>query len=127
VGSPTSGERKILGLLDGRPRARFACLPTRGHPLRRLTDDLGCLEIWIKRDDLTGFTGGGNKTRKLEFLVGEALETGVDTLVTVGALQSNHMRQTAAAPARVELKCPLLRNNWVPSTGSHSGGSATSS
>jgi 1-aminocyclopropane-1-carboxylate deaminase len=121
VGSPPSGVRQILDLLDGRPRARFACLPTPVHPLRRLTDDLGGPEIWIKRDDLTGFPGGGNKTRKLEFLVGEALETGVDTLVTVGALQSNHTRQTAAAAARVGLECVLLHNNWVPSTSPYYG------
>jgi 1-aminocyclopropane-1-carboxylate deaminase len=82
-----------------------------------LTDALDGPEIWIKRDDLTGFAGGGNKTRKLEFLVGEALATRADTLVTVGALQSNHTRQTAAAAARIGLECALLHNNWVPSPG----------
>lgn len=117
MGTPPSRVRKIVRLLGGWPRATLACLPTPVHPLRRLTADLDGPEIWIKRDDLTGFTGGGNKTRKLEFLVGEALETGADTLVTVGALQSNHTRQAAAAAARVGLKCVLLHNNWVSPAG----------
>jgi 1-aminocyclopropane-1-carboxylate deaminase len=102
------------GLLAGGPRVRFACLPTPLHPLRRLTDQLGGPEIWIKRDDLTGLAGGGNKTRKLEFLVADALKAGAATLVTVGAVQSNHTRQTAAAAARTGLDCVLLHNNWAP-------------
>jgi 1-aminocyclopropane-1-carboxylate deaminase len=103
--------------LNAWPRAELACLPTPLHPLRRLTAELGGLEVWIKRDDLTGLAGGGNKTRKLEFVVGDALAVGAKTLVTVGALQSNHTRQTAAAAARVGLDCVLLHNDWAPSSG----------
>jgi 1-aminocyclopropane-1-carboxylate deaminase len=100
------------------PRTRLACLPTPLHPLRRLSSELGGPELWIKRDDLSGLAGGGNKTRKLEFLVADALQFGSTVLVTVGAIQSNHTRQTAAAAARVGLDCVLLHNNWVPATGS---------
>ena len=74
-------------------------------------------ELWIKRDDLTGLEGGGNKTRKLEFLVGDAIETGADMLVTVGAIQSNHTRQTAAAAAKCKLKCALLHIGWTEDAG----------
>lgn len=100
--------------LSGFPRVRLAALPTALHPLLRLSERLAGPEIWVKRDDLTGLAGGGNKTRKLEFLVGDALETGADTLLSVGAIQSNHARQVAAAAARVGLDCALLYNRWVP-------------
>lgn len=80
------------------PRVRLAHLPTPLEPLPRLSEALG-VELWIKRDDCTGLAGGGNKTRKLEFLLGEAMELGADTLVTQGAVQSNHVRQTVAAGA----------------------------
>ena len=73
------------------PRARFAHLPTALEPLPRLGAALG-IDLWVKRDDCTGLAGGGNKTRKLEFLLGEALAQGADTLVTQGAVQSNHVR-----------------------------------
>ncbi len=76
-------------------------------------------EIWIKRDDLSGLAGGGNKTRKLEFVVADALQVRASVLVTVGAVQSNHTRQTAAAAAKVGLDCVLLHNNWVPASGSY--------
>jgi D-cysteine desulfhydrase len=69
---------------------------------------VGGPEIWIKRDDLLGLAGGGNKTRKLEFLVADALAQGCDTLITTGAVQSNHCRLTAAAAAREGLKCRLV-------------------
>lgn len=65
-------------------------------------------QLWIKRDDCTGLATGGNKTRKLEFLVGDALRKGADTLITQGATQSNHARQTAAAAARLGMSCQLL-------------------
>lgn len=107
----------VLRKLARYPRARLATLPTPLHPLTRLTERLGGPEIWIKRDDLTGLAGGGNKTRRLEFLVGDALEAGADTLVTVGAIQSNHTRQTAAAAARTGLRCALLHNGWAPGAG----------
>jgi 1-aminocyclopropane-1-carboxylate deaminase len=95
------------------PRVQLAILPTPIHALARLTADLAGPQLWIKRDDLTGLAGGGNKTRKLEFLVGDALRTQADTLLTVGAVQSNHTRQTAAAAARAGLHCVLLHNAWT--------------
>jgi 1-aminocyclopropane-1-carboxylate deaminase len=101
------------------PRRTLASLPTPLHPLPRLTAHLGGPELWIKRDDLTGLAGGGNKTRKLEFLVGDALLKNARTLVTVGAIQSNHTRQTAAAAARAGLDCVLLHNAWAPEPGPH--------
>ncbi len=96
------------------PRTSLALLPTPIHRLARISQRLNGAEIWIKRDDLTGLAGGGNKTRKLEFLVGEALREGADTLVSVGAIQSNHVRQTAAAAACSGLSCELLLRRWVP-------------
>src|SRR5882724_12091379 len=90
--------------------ARFplAQLPTPIEKLKSLSQELGGPELLIKRDDQTGLAFGGNKTRKLEFLVGHALEQGADTLVTAGAAQSNHCRQTAAAAAKAGLKCELI-------------------
>ena len=92
--------------------ARFplAQLPTPIEELKSLSRELGGPYLLIKRDDQTGLALGGNKTRKLEFLVGQALEQGADTLVTAGAAQSNHCRQTAAAAARAGLRCELLLN-----------------
>ena len=72
------------------PRARFAHLPTPLEPLPRLGAALG-IDLWVKRDDCTGLAGGGNKTRKLEFLLGEALARGADTLVTQGAVSYTHL------------------------------------
>lgn len=89
------------------PRVRLAHLPTPLEPLPRLSEELG-VELWIKRDDCTGLAGGGNKTRKLEFLLGDAMEQGADTLVTQGAVQSNHVRQTAAAAANHGLACEII-------------------
>ncbi len=89
------------------PRLRLAHLPTPLEPLPRLSETLG-IDLWIKRDDCTGLAGGGNKTRKLEFLLGEAFEQNADTLVTQGAVQSNHVRQTAAAAAAHGLKCEVI-------------------
>ena len=90
------------------PRARFAHLPTPLEGAPRLGEALGTLSLFIKRDDATGLAGGGNKTRKLEFLVGEARAHGADTLVTQGAIQSNHVRQTAAAAARMGMACEII-------------------
>lgn len=95
----------------------MALLPTPVHRLENFGAQLGIPELWIKRDDLTGLEGGGNKTRKLEFLVGEAIESGADMLVTAGAIQSNHTRQTAAAAARHNLKCALLHFAWTKNAG----------
>ncbi|WP_310498000.1 D-cysteine desulfhydrase [Sandarakinorhabdus sp.] len=90
------------------PRRRYTHGFTPIEPLPRLSAALGGAEFWIKRDDLLGLAGGGNKTRKLEFLVADALAQGADTLVTVGAPQSNHCRLTLAAAAREGLKCRLV-------------------
>lgn len=97
------------------PRVRLAHLPTPLEPAPRLSEALG-VEIWVKRDDCTGLAGGGNKTRKLEFLLGDALEQGADTLVTQGAVQSNHVRQTAAAAAAHGLKCEIILEERTGST-----------
>jgi D-cysteine desulfhydrase family pyridoxal phosphate-dependent enzyme len=96
------------------PRLRFAHLPTPVEELPRLSKALGGPHIRVKRDDQTGLAFGGNKTRKLEFLVAEALEQGARTLITGGALQSNHCRQTAAAAARYGLDCILVLNGEMP-------------
>lgn len=94
------------------PRASVAILPTPLNPLPRLSARLGGPALWVKRDDQTGLAFGGNKLRKLEFLLGEAQARDADTLVTTGAPQSNHARQTAAAAARAGLRCTLvLRGN----------------
>lgn len=98
------------------PRARFAHLPTPLEAMPRLSAALAGPTLWVKRDDCTGLAGGGNKTRKLEFLVGEALAQGADTLVTQGAVQSNHVRQTAAAAARFGLACEVILEERTGST-----------
>ncbi len=89
------------------PRRRYTPAPTPIEPLPHLGRLLG-IDLWVKRDDMLGLAGGGNKTRKLEFLVADALANGCDTLITVGAPQSNHCRLTAAAAAREGLKCRLI-------------------
>lgn len=95
------------------PRRRYTPGPTPLEPLPHLSEALG-VEVWIKRDDLLGLAGGGNKTRKLEFLVADALNQGADTLITTGAVQSNHARLTLAAAAKEGLKCKLLLEQRVP-------------
>mgnify|MGYP001815751356 FL=1 len=100
-------------LLSGFPRVSLAHLPTRLEFLPQLTERLGGPEIWVKRDDCTGLATGGNKTRKLEFSMGEALEQGADTIITVGAVQSNHVRQTAAAAAKLGMRCEVLLEHRV--------------
>ncbi|MHA1908188.1 MAG: 1-aminocyclopropane-1-carboxylate deaminase/D-cysteine desulfhydrase [Candidatus Thorarchaeota archaeon] len=90
------------------PRERFAFLPTPLHRMKNLGESLGIDQLWIKRDDLTGLSIGGNKTRKLEFVLADAKQAGADTIVTVGGVQSNHCRQTAAATAITGLRCILL-------------------
>lgn len=82
----------------------------------RMTERLGGPTIWIKRDDCTGLASGGNKTRKLEFLIGEALAENADMVITQGAVQSNHVRQTAAAACRFGLDCHALLERRVPTT-----------
>ena len=90
------------------PRIKFAHLPTPVEELPRLSSVLGGRRILIKRDDQTGLAFGGNKTRKLEFLLAEAKAQNADTIITAGAVQSNHCRQTAAAAARFGLRCVLV-------------------
>ncbi|AQS48025.1 MULTISPECIES: D-cysteine desulfhydrase [Thioclava] len=90
------------------PRVHLAHLPTPLEKLDRLSKELGGPEIWIKRDDCTGLSTGGNKTRKLEFLMAEAQAMGADTVMTQGATQSNHARQTAAAAAKLGMACHIL-------------------
>ena len=99
--------------LDRFPRVRLGHLPTPLEPMARLSAHLGGPTLWFKRDDCTGLATGGNKTRKLEFLVADALAQGADTLITLGALQSNHARQTAAAAAKLGLKCVLVLEERV--------------
>jgi D-cysteine desulfhydrase len=96
-------------------RLYFAHLPTPVEELPRLTKYLGGPRLLVKRDDQTGLAFGGNKTRKLEFLVAEAQAQGAKTLISAGALQSNHCRQTAAAAARFGLECILVLTGEMPS------------
>ena len=88
--------------------------PSPLHPLERLTKFLGGAEVWAKREDCnSGLAYGGNKTRKLEYLVADALAQGCDTLVSIGGVQSNHTRQVAAVAARLGMKCVLVQESWV--------------
>lgn len=96
------------------PRRRYTPGPTPLESLERLSESIGGPNLFIKRDDLLGLAGGGNKTRKLEFLVADALARGADTLVTVGAVQSNHCRLTLAAAATEGLRCRLVLEERVP-------------
>jgi L-cysteate sulfo-lyase len=90
------------------PRIHLAHLPTPLEHLPNLTRELNGPEIWIKRDDCTGMSTGGNKTRKLEFLMAEARDQGADIVLTQGATQSNHARQTAACAAKMGIDCHIL-------------------
>jgi len=91
--------------------------PTALEAMPRLSAALGGPRLWIKRDDCTGLATGGNKTRKLEFLMAAALEAGADVVVTQGAVQSNHVRQTAAAACKLGLDCHALLERRVPGKG----------
>lgn len=96
------------------PRRQYTPGPTPLERLPRFSQQLGGPEVWVKRDDLLGLSPGGNKTRKLEFLVADALAQGADTLVTCGAPQSNHCRITLAAAVREGLKCRFVIEERVP-------------
>jgi L-cysteate sulfo-lyase len=100
-------------LLTRFPRVSLAHLPTPLEHLPRLSEHLGGPQIYVKRDDCTGLATGGNKTRKLEFSMAAALEDGADTVITVGAVQSNHVRQTAAAACKLGLRCEVLLEHRV--------------
>src|SRR5580700_7075591 len=100
--------------LDSFPRHPLLFGPSPVHPLERLTTHLGGAEMWAKREDCnSGLAFGGNKTRKLEYLIADALAQGCDTLVSIGGVQSNHTRQVAAAAAFVGLRCVLVQESWV--------------
>ena len=101
--------------LEGRfPRQKLAFFPSPLHPLKRLSDMLG-VEVWAKRDDVScGLAYGGNKVRKLEWLVPDAIAQGCDTLVSIGGVQSNHTRQVAAVAAVMGMKCRLVQEKWAP-------------
>ena len=96
------------------PRTPLAHLPTPLEPLPRLSEALGGPRLYVKRDDATGLALGGNKTRKLEFLMAEAQAEGADCIITAGGVQSNHVRQSAAAAAKLGLACELVLNRNVP-------------
>ena len=100
--------------LDKIPRIPLCSLPTPIAPLKRLSKHLGGANIFIKRDDLTGIAFGGNKNRKLEFLLADALEKGSDVIITEGALQSNHCLQTAACASKIGLECELVLSGDSP-------------
>ena len=88
--------------------------PSPVHPLERLTEHLGGAQVWAKREDVnSGLAYGGNKTRKLEYIVPDALAQGADTLVSIGGYQSNHTRQVAAVAAKLGLKARLVQEKWV--------------
>jgi L-cysteate sulfo-lyase len=95
------------------PRVKLCHAPTPLEFMPRLTAHLGGPQLWIKRDDCTGIATGGNKNRKLEFLMGEALAQGATHIVTQGAVQSNHVRQTAAVAAKLGLKCTALLEHRI--------------
>ena len=90
------------------PRLHFAHLPTPLEPMERISAELGGPNLWIKRDDCTGLSSGGNKTRKLEFLMADAVEKKADTIITQGATQSNHARQTCAIAAKLGMEIHIL-------------------
>ncbi len=96
------------------PRYPLLFGPSPVHPLDRLTKHLGGAQIWAKREDCnSGLAFGGNKTRKLEYFVPDALAAGADTLVSIGGVQSNHTRQVAAVAAKLGLKARLVQESWV--------------
>lgn len=100
--------------LEDFPRYPLLFGPSPVHPLERLTAHLGGARIWAKREDCnSGLAFGGNKTRKLEYLVPDAIAQGADTLVTVGGVQSNHTRQVAAVAAKIGMKARLVQESWV--------------
>lgn len=108
VGESAARRKDLASALAAFPRVRLGHLPTPLEPMDRLSEHLGGPRFWVKRDDCTGLSSGGNKTRKLEFLMAEALEQGADTVITQGATQSNHARQTAAAAAKLSMACHIL-------------------
>src|SRR5690625_352447 len=103
-------------LLAKVPRRSYTAYPTPLEKLEHLTKTLGGPTIYMKRDDLLGLAAGGNKTRKLEFLMGDAIKHGADTIITTGALQSNHCRLTLAAAIKEGVNCQLILQEKQPNT-----------
>jgi len=110
-------------LLSNFPRVSLAHLPTPLEHMPRFSKHLGGPNIYVKRDDCTGLASGGNKTRKLEYSMAAALEEGADTIITVGAVQSNHVRQTAAAACKLGLKCEVLLEHRIAEPSEYYAGS----
>ena len=108
----------VQDLLSDFSRIHLCHQPTPLEEMPRLTTALGGPRLWIKRDDCTGLATGGNKTRKLEFLMAAAQDAGADMVVTQGAVQSNHVRQTAAAAAKLGMKCHAVLERRVPNVAS---------
>ena len=106
--------RYLAAMPTAIPHVSLAHLPTPLEPLDRLSAALGGPRIWMKRDDATGLAIGGNKVRKLEYLLADALAQDADVVLTIGATQSNHCRQTAAAAARLGIECELLLEHRFP-------------
>ncbi|HFC11525.1 MAG TPA: pyridoxal-phosphate dependent enzyme, partial [Anaerolineae bacterium] len=98
------------------PRRRYTPYHTPIEAMPNLSNLLGGPNLYVKRDDMLGLAGGGNKTRKLEFLVADALAQGADTLITVGAVQSNHCRLTLAAAVKEGMRCQLVLEERVPNS-----------
>src|SRR5262245_3386014 len=98
----------LRAALASQPRVRLAHLPTPLEELPRVSEAVGNVRIWIKRDDCTGLAFGGNKARQLEFTLGDAVARGADTVIQGAGSQSNHCRQAAAACARLGLRCSLV-------------------
>jgi len=109
-------KRGVFMNLSRFPRIRYTEGYTPIEKLEKLTKHLGGPNIYIKRDDLLGLAGGGNKTRKLEFLMADAKNCGADTIITCGAVQSNHCRLTLAAAVREGLKCQFVLEQRVPNS-----------
>ena len=108
----------VQDLLSDFRRIHLCHQPTALEEMPRLTAALSGPRLWIKRDDCTGLATGGNKTRKLEFLMAAAQDAGADMVVTQGAVQSNHVRQTAAAAAKLGMKCHAVLERRVPDVAS---------
>ena len=112
--TPAAGKPGQGRVGTSKPRIPLAHLPTPIDELPRMSERLGGPRLLMKRDDLTGLATGGNKTRKLEYVAADARAQEADTLVTTGAVQSNHCRQTAAAAARIGMHCVLLLHGEEP-------------
>lgn len=113
-GDIVNASHALVPGIAGHQRYPLTFGPSPIHKLQRLTENLGGAQIWAKRDDcISGLAFGGNKTRKLEYIVPDILASGVDTIVSIGGVQSNHTRQVAATAAHLGLKARLVQERWV--------------